>query len=202
MLCITRTWHCSPIRRYPRIYHGTRRHIPEGNTLVTPNCRGVSGGNFYLLSDLGGVAAVLTFVVFVVFEQCLTSNCWILIPFGSAAPTSSNFQSTVYRSLICHCATESVVKWIVKKIILSYVIHFVSVNKLSTARSTVCCVCVSERGNHVPYINTRWVLSREWFVQYVNKPKRRTKFLWLNFILYYKLYMFRTISVHHQERLL
>ena len=36
---------------------------------------------------------------------------------------------------------------------------------------------------------------------YVYKQTGRTKFLWLDFILYYMLYMFRTVSVHNQEQL-
>ena len=36
-------------------------------------------------------------------------------------------------------------------------------------------------------------------LQYVYEPTRCTNFLWLDFILYYMLYMF---LVHHQEQLL
>ena len=39
-------------------------------------------------------------------------------------------------------------------------------------------------------------------LQYLYKPTRRTKFLWLDFIFYQMLYMFRTVLVHHQEQLL
>ena len=35
---------------------------------------------------------------------------------------------------------------------------------------------------------------------YVYKPTRCTKFLWLDFIFQYPLYMFRTESVHFQEQ--
>ena len=38
-------------------------------------------------------------------------------------------------------------------------------------------------------------------VQYVHKPTRCTKFLWLDFIFYETLCMFRTILVHLQEQL-
>ena len=37
--------------------------------------------------------------------------------------------------------------------------------------------------------------------QYVYKPTRCAKFLWLDFIFQYTLYMFRTVLVHHQEQL-
>ena len=37
--------------------------------------------------------------------------------------------------------------------------------------------------------------------QYVYKPTRCTESLWLDFIFYYMLYVFRTILVHHQEQL-
>ena len=36
---------------------------------------------------------------------------------------------------------------------------------------------------------------------YVYKPTRCTKFLWLDCIFHWMLYMFRTILVHHQEQL-
>ena len=35
-------------------------------------------------------------------------------------------------------------------------------------------------------------------LQYVYKPTRCTKFMWLDFIFQYTLYMFRTVSVHLQ----
>ena len=38
-------------------------------------------------------------------------------------------------------------------------------------------------------------------LQYAYKPTRCTKFLWLDFILQYTLYMFRIVSVHLQEQL-
>ena len=36
--------------------------------------------------------------------------------------------------------------------------------------------------------------------QNVYKPTRYTKFLWLDFVFQYTLYMFRTVSVHLQEQ--
>ena len=37
--------------------------------------------------------------------------------------------------------------------------------------------------------------------QYVYKPTRCTKFLWIRLYFHYMLYMFRTVLVHHQEQL-
>ena len=37
-------------------------------------------------------------------------------------------------------------------------------------------------------------------LQYVYKPTRCTKFLWLDIVFQYTLYMFRTVSVHLQEQ--
>jgi hypothetical protein len=102
---------CSPICWYSRVYRGTRRHIPEESALITPNVA-VYGRNMFSCFRSRRSAAVLTLIVFVV----LHSACCQIVGYAGS-PTSANFQSAVYWSFAWHWATETVVKWIVRKVI-------------------------------------------------------------------------------------
>lgn len=87
----------SLICRCSRICQGTRRHIPEGSALSTPNVGGVRA-ELHLL-QISAESSPTDVTVFVV----LYSACRQIAGYatsGSAAPTSANFQPTVYQSVI------------------------------------------------------------------------------------------------------
>ena len=118
-------------------------------------CRGI-GGEQYLL-QISEESSPTDVTVFVVLHSACRQIAGCAVS-GSVAPICANFQSTVYWSVVWHCATEAVVKRNTLCMWLIYVPRTVSCLCVAVWASEPCAalheypLCVIECVTCLPYI--------------------------------------------------